>query len=149
MHPVTSHNPLSSDFICITSYRIKKIKKVNTIEFSTIRNVIAFFTIAADYSAPLGNLQSFENEWVEIEMRPSKGWCEPTSSTTVSTVSTIPSCDTIDESNVPSFLRDDIDLTESMDDRNWTGNTKNIQYMIYVSSPSYYITNIYKKKDKS
>ncbi|KYN45026.1 DEP domain-containing protein 5, partial [Trachymyrmex septentrionalis] len=75
---------------------------------------------AADYSAPLGNLQSFENEWVEIEMRPSKGWCEPTSSTTVSTVSTIPSCDTIDESNVPSFLRDDIDLTESMDDRNWT-----------------------------
>ncbi|KYQ52041.1 DEP domain-containing protein 5 [Trachymyrmex zeteki] len=75
---------------------------------------------AADYSAPLGNLQSFENEWVEIEMRPPKGWCEPTSSTTVSTVSTIPSCDTIDESNVPSFLRDDIDLTESMDDRNWT-----------------------------
>ncbi|KAG5345319.1 DEPD5 protein, partial [Acromyrmex heyeri] len=75
---------------------------------------------AADYSAPLGNLQSFENEWVEIEMRPSKGWCEPISSTTVSTVSTIPSCDTIDESNVPSFLRDDIDLTESMDDRNWT-----------------------------
>ncbi|XP_018377283.1 PREDICTED: DEP domain-containing protein 5 isoform X2 [Trachymyrmex cornetzi] len=75
---------------------------------------------AADYSAPLGNLQSFENEWVEIEMRPSKGWCEPTSSTTMSTVSTIPSCDTIDESSVPSFLRDDIDLTESMDDRNWT-----------------------------
>ncbi|XP_071633733.1 GATOR complex protein Iml1 isoform X2 [Temnothorax longispinosus] len=76
---------------------------------------------AADYSAPLGNLQSFENEWVEVEMRPPKGWCEPTSSTTVSTVPaiTIP-CDTIDESNVPPFLRDDIDLTEPMDDRNWT-----------------------------
>ncbi|XP_077271177.1 GATOR complex protein Iml1 isoform X8 [Temnothorax americanus] len=76
---------------------------------------------AADYSAPLGNLQSFENEWVEVEMRPPKGWCESTSSTTVSTVPaiTIP-CDTIDESNVPPFLRDDIDLTEPMDDRNWT-----------------------------
>ncbi|XP_011699595.1 PREDICTED: DEP domain-containing protein 5 isoform X9 [Wasmannia auropunctata] len=74
---------------------------------------------AADYSAPLGNLQSFENEWVEVEMRPPKGWCEPTSSTTVSTF-TIPNCDAIDESNVPSFLRDDIDLTESIDDRNWT-----------------------------
>jgi len=100
---------------------------INVSQFNCI-----FYIIAADYSAPLGNLQSFENEWVEIEMRPSKGWCEPTSSTTVSTVSTIPSCDTIDESNVPSFLRDDIDLTESMDDRNWTGNIKNIQYMIYV-----------------
>lgn len=79
---------------------------------------------AADYSAPLGNLQSFENEWVEVEMRPPKGWCETMSSTTASTVSasTIPNCDTIDESNVPPFLRDDIDLTESMDDR--TGNTR-------------------------
>lgn len=76
---------------------------------------------AADYSAPLGNLQSFENEWVEVEMRPPKGWCESTSSTTVPTPITIPNCDTIDESNVPPFLRDDIDLTESIDDRNWTG----------------------------
>ncbi|XP_011872144.1 PREDICTED: DEP domain-containing protein 5 isoform X6 [Vollenhovia emeryi] len=75
---------------------------------------------AADYSAPLGNLQSFENEWVEVEMRPPKGWCEPTSSTTASTPITIPSCDAIDESNVPSFLRDDIDLNESIDDRSFT-----------------------------
>lgn len=86
---------------------------------------------AADYSAPLGNLQSFENEWVEVEMKPPKGWCEPTSSATVSNPITIPSCDTIDESNVPPFLRDDIDLTESIDDRSWTGNTKNIQHTIY------------------
>lgn len=90
-----------------------------------------FFITAADYSAPLGNLQSFENEWVEVEMRPPKGWCEPTSSATVSNPITIPSCDTIDESNVPPFLRDDIDLTESIDDRSWTGNTKNIQHAIY------------------
>ncbi|KAL0108782.1 hypothetical protein PUN28_014128 [Cardiocondyla obscurior] len=69
---------------------------------------------AADYSAPLGNLQSFENEWVEVEMRAPKGWCEPISST-ISTPA-IPS-DAIDESNVPHFLRDDIDLNESMDDR--------------------------------
>ncbi|XP_039311231.1 GATOR complex protein Iml1 isoform X6 [Solenopsis invicta] len=77
---------------------------------------------AADYSAPLGNLQSFENEWVEVEMRPPKGWCEPSSTilSTVLTPITIPSCDAIDESNVPPFLRDDIDLTESMDDRNCT-----------------------------
>ncbi|XP_029671147.1 GATOR complex protein Iml1 isoform X5 [Formica exsecta] len=75
---------------------------------------------AADYSAPLGDLQGFENEWVEVEMRPPKGWCEPTSSTTSSTMSspiTIPNCDAIDESDVPPFLRDDINLTESLDDR--------------------------------
>ncbi|XP_028048788.1 GATOR complex protein Iml1 [Monomorium pharaonis] len=85
---------------------------------------------AADYSAPLGNLQSFENEWVEVEMKSPKGWCEPTSSTTVSTPITIPTCDTIDESNVPPFLKDDIDIyrigldlreeTDSVDDRNAT-----------------------------
>ncbi|EFN67807.1 DEP domain-containing protein 5 [Camponotus floridanus] len=76
-----------------------------------------------DYSAPLGDLQGFENEWVEVEMRSPKGWCEPTSSTTSSTMSspiTIPNSDTIDESDVPPFLRDDINLTESIDDRNWT-----------------------------
>ncbi|XP_025267183.1 GATOR complex protein DEPDC5 isoform X1 [Camponotus floridanus] len=78
---------------------------------------------AVDYSAPLGDLQGFENEWVEVEMRSPKGWCEPTSSTTSSTMSspiTIPNSDTIDESDVPPFLRDDINLTESIDDRNWT-----------------------------
>ncbi|XP_029163772.1 GATOR complex protein DEPDC5 isoform X6 [Nylanderia fulva] len=78
---------------------------------------------AADYSAPLGDLQSFENEWVEVEMRSPKGWCESTSSTASSTMSspiTIPNYDVIDESDVPPFLRDNIDLMESMDDRSWT-----------------------------
>ncbi|KAL6430041.1 hypothetical protein ACFW04_007680 [Cataglyphis niger] len=74
---------------------------------------------AADYSAPLGDLQGFENEWVEVEMRPPKGWCEPSSvtSSTISSPITIPNCDAVDESNVPPFLRDDISLTESLDDR--------------------------------
>ncbi|XP_070149931.1 GATOR complex protein Iml1 isoform X5 [Polyergus mexicanus] len=74
---------------------------------------------AADYSAPLGDLQGFENEWVEVEMRPPKGWCESTSST-ISTMSSpiiISNCDAIDESDVPPFLRDDINFAESLDDR--------------------------------
>lgn len=78
---------------------------------------------AADYSPPLGDLQSFENEWVEVEMRAPKGWCEPTSPVTFPTMSSpisIPSSDTIDETNVPSFLRDDLDLMEPIDDRDWT-----------------------------
>ncbi|XP_014474176.1 PREDICTED: DEP domain-containing protein 5 isoform X5 [Dinoponera quadriceps] len=70
---------------------------------------------AVDYSAPLGDLESFENEWVEVEMRPPKGWCEPTTMS-----SPVTSCDAIDESNVPPFLRDNIDLMESMDDKSWT-----------------------------
>lgn len=75
-------------------------------------------------------------------MRPPKGWCEQTSLITLSTVSspiTIPSCDTIDESNVPPFLRDDIDLTESMDDRNYTGKCRNIHDVIctHVSLEKY------------
>lgn len=88
--------------------------------------------IAADYSAPLGNLQSFENEWVEVEMRAPRGWCEPTSSTTMSSVSTpiIPN-DSIDESNVPPFLRDNIDLTKSIDDRSWTGIKNSIFNVLY------------------
>ncbi|XP_076389057.1 GATOR complex protein Iml1 isoform X7 [Megachile rotundata] len=75
-----------------------------------------------DYFSPLGDLQSFENEWVEVEIKAPKGWCEPTSSGTFSSVSspmTIPSCDTIDESNVPSFLKDDLDLINCEDDRDW------------------------------
>ncbi|XP_033220943.1 GATOR complex protein Iml1 [Belonocnema kinseyi] len=74
---------------------------------------------APDYTPPLGDLQSFENEWVEIETRAPKGWCERTASTILSNVSSpiaIPSCDTVDESNVPIFLRDDIDIIDSNDE---------------------------------
>ncbi|XP_016844784.1 GATOR complex protein Iml1 isoform X2 [Nasonia vitripennis] len=80
----------------------------------------------SDYSPPLGDLQSFENEWVEVEMRAPKGWCEPHSNSSSNLHSnithpiTIPSCDTIDESNVPVFLRNDLDLSDVTDERDWT-----------------------------
>ncbi|XP_076241100.1 GATOR complex protein Iml1 isoform X2 [Calliopsis andreniformis] len=77
---------------------------------------------AADYFSPSGDLQSFENEWVEVEIKAPKGWCEPTSPTAFSTMSspiTIPNCDTVDESNVPPFLKDDLDLADLGDDKDW------------------------------
>ncbi|KAJ8683106.1 hypothetical protein QAD02_018898 [Eretmocerus hayati] len=77
----------------------------------------------ADYSPALGDLQSFENEWVEVEMQAPKGWCEPQSSSNsfnmLSNIShpiTIPSSDTSDESDVPIFLRNDLDLSDIPDD---------------------------------
>ncbi|XP_012252064.2 GATOR complex protein Iml1 isoform X6 [Athalia rosae] len=76
-----------------------------------------------EYFPPLGDLQSFENEWVEVEMKAPKGWCEPTAPTLFPSITSpisIPSCDTIDESSVPIFLRDDLDLSFMMDDRDWT-----------------------------
>jgi len=60
-------------------------------------------------------------------MRPPKGWCESTFPTILSTAPiAIPNYDTIDESSVPPFLRDDIDLTESLDERSWSGKNENI-----------------------
>ncbi|XP_014598168.1 PREDICTED: DEP domain-containing protein 5 isoform X2 [Polistes canadensis] len=93
---------------------------------------------AADYSPPLGDLQSFENEWVEVEMKAPKGWCEPTTTTATTTTSTttstttttlptmsspisIPNYDTVDESNVPLFLRDDLDLTSFLEEKELNG----------------------------
>ncbi|XP_043477241.1 GATOR complex protein Iml1 isoform X9 [Leptopilina heterotoma] len=73
-----------------------------------------------DNSLPLGDLQSFENEWVEIETRPPKGWCErtvPIMHSNVSSPIAIPSCDTVDESNVPIFLRDDIEISDTTNER--------------------------------
>lgn len=86
-----------------------------------------FYLQAADYFSPTGDLQSFENEWVEVEIKAPKGWCEPTSPGTFQTISspiTIPSCDTVDESNVPSFLKDDLDLIDSIDDKDLRGKFK-------------------------
>ncbi|XP_043495454.1 GATOR complex protein Iml1 isoform X3 [Polistes fuscatus] len=92
---------------------------------------------AADYSPPLGDLQSFENEWVEVEMKAPKGWCEPTTTTATTTTTTtstttttlptvsspisIPNYDTVDESNVPLFLRDDLDLTSFLEEKELNG----------------------------
>lgn len=88
-------------------------------------NVNFFVLIASDYSPPLGDLQSFENEWVEVEMRAPKGWCEPVHPSSFSTISTpiaIPSCETIDESNVPAFLRDDLESLYAADERDLRGS---------------------------
>ncbi|XP_046613786.1 GATOR complex protein Iml1 isoform X1 [Neodiprion virginianus] len=76
-----------------------------------------------EYFPPLGDLRSFENEWVEVEMKVPKGWCEPTAPTQISNISSpisIPSCDIIDESSVPVFLRDDSDLVFLTEDRERT-----------------------------
>lgn len=81
---------------------------------------------AGDYFSPLGDLQSFENEWVEVEIKAPKGWCEPSSSVPfppMSSPMTIPSCDPVDESNVASFLKDDLDISDTVDDREWQGNS--------------------------
>ncbi|XP_076285697.1 GATOR complex protein Iml1 isoform X7 [Lasioglossum baleicum] len=77
---------------------------------------------ATDYFSPTGDLQSFENEWVEVEIKAPKSWCEPTSMGTFPTISSpinIPSCDTVDESNVPPFLKDDLDLIDCVQDTEW------------------------------
>ncbi|CAL7950358.1 unnamed protein product [Xylocopa violacea] len=73
---------------------------------------------AGDYFSPLGDLQSFENEWVEVEIKAPKGWCEPTSPGSFSSISspmTIPSSDTVDESNVPPFLKDNLIVMDTAD----------------------------------
>lgn len=109
-----------------------------------------FFITAADYSAPLGDLESFENEWVEVEMRPPKGWCEPVSPAIVSAASspiTIPTCDSIDESDVPPFLRDDIDMTESANEKDWIGKNRDLYvYNHYANNMNIRIFIKYNKK---
>lgn len=83
---------------------------------------------AGDYFSPLGDLQSFENEWVEVEIRAPKGWCEPSSPGSfplMSSPMTIPSCDTtiVDESNVAPFLKDELDISDMADEHGeWQGN---------------------------
>ncbi|XP_043506700.1 GATOR complex protein Iml1 isoform X3 [Frieseomelitta varia] len=73
---------------------------------------------AGDYFSPLGDLQSFENEWVEVEIKTPKGWCEPSLPGSLSPM-TISSCDTVDESNVAPFLKDDLDISDIVNDREW------------------------------
>lgn len=65
-------------------------------------------------------MQSFENEWVEVEIKAPKGWCEPPSSGSFPPM-TISNCDTVDESNVVSFLKDDLDISDIADEADWQG----------------------------
>ena len=81
----------------------------------TVLCSIHFLKSAPDYSPPLGDLKVYDNEWVEIETKVPKGWCEPQSSNSstsvISNISlpiSIPSCDNIDESDVPAFIRSDL-----------------------------------------
>ncbi|XP_044001787.1 GATOR complex protein Iml1 isoform X3 [Aphidius gifuensis] len=53
--------------------------------------------------------QSFENEWVEIEIKPPVNWCQPVTNSSLTNIPTS-TCETIDESNIPPFLRDDLDI---------------------------------------
>ncbi|XP_023248149.1 GATOR complex protein DEPDC5 [Copidosoma floridanum] len=91
---------------------------------------------APDYSSPLGDTQSFENEWVEVEMRAPKGWCEPQSNSSSSSILSsasqpisIPSCDSKDESDVPVFLRKNLDTVEVSDERDWMGQMYRQTYL--------------------
>lgn len=56
-------------------------------------------------------------------MRAPKGWCEPAipinNFTTISTPINIPTSDSVDESKVPLFLRDDLDLPRLLEDKDW------------------------------
>lgn len=102
---------------------------------------------SSDYSPPLGDLQSFENEWVEIEMKAPKNWCNPTNSnsssssnstaslSTISSPIPITTCDTIDESNIPAFLRDELDLN-GIDDKDYQGDYKHTHLDIDLNSKS-------------
>lgn len=75
-------------------------------------------------------MQSFENEWVEVEIKAPKGWCEPPTTGSFPPM-TIPSCDTVDESNVVSFLKDDLDISDIADEAEWQG-ILNILFFYYL-----------------
>jgi hypothetical protein len=73
-------------------------------------------------------------------MRAPKGWCEPqsnfNSASLLSNIShpiLIPSCDTIDESDVPIFLRNDLDLSDVTDERDWTGTVRDVYLTLSLS----------------
>ncbi|KAK0165545.1 hypothetical protein PV328_004052 [Microctonus aethiopoides] len=75
---------------------------------------------ASEYSLPLGDLQSFENEWVEVEMEAPKRWCQSSVGPFYPTISSsipISSCESIDESNIPLFLRDDVDIIDFLNEK--------------------------------
>lgn len=59
-----------------------------------------------DYSSS----QSFENEWIEIEMKPPDNWCQSINNQSTTATTQLSTCETIDESNIPPFLRDDLNI---------------------------------------
>lgn len=56
-------------------------------------------------------------------MKAPEGWCEPSATTTGTSVSipiSIPSSESIDESNIPSFLRDELEVADTSE-KDWRG----------------------------
>lgn len=62
---------------------------------------------AVDYLHPLGDLQSFENEWIEVEVRPAR---IPIEESIPPKSLIVPNSVTNREKSVPLFLRDVIDI---------------------------------------
>lgn len=57
-------------------------------------------------------------------MEPPKGWCQTPVAPLFQSISSpivIPSCEAIDESNIPPFLRDDVDMGDFANDKDWRG----------------------------
>lgn len=77
---------------------------------STICSILHFLD-SAEYSQPLGDLQSFENEWLEVEVRPPRIGTQDT----VPKALTVPNAIVDREKNVPHFLRDAIDIAYLQD----------------------------------
>lgn len=70
-------------------------------------HIVASDKDSVDYSQPLGDLQSFENEWLEVEVRsPRLINLEPPPSKAL----TVPNAVIDREKDVPHFLRDAIDI---------------------------------------
>ena len=74
---------------------------------------------SVDYIPPLKDLESFENELLEVEVIAPKEWCECKSqannfSGNISNPISIQNCDISDESDVPIFLRNVIDTAENV-----------------------------------
>ena len=60
-------------------------------------------------------------------MKAPDGWCEPAATTigpNITTPMSIPSCETVDESNIPTFLRDNLEISDPASEKDWRGDKK-------------------------
>ena len=62
----------------------------------------------------LRDIQSFENEWVEIAITPPKGWCESSKSIASSsaTADNVMNSNAVNDSNVPLFLQPNLSASD-------------------------------------
>lgn len=66
-----------------------------------------FFVDNKDGFQPIGDLQAFENEWLEVELRPPLNWGLTASPTALN----VPNANLEREQGVPHFLCEEIDLS--------------------------------------